>query len=645
MAHVVVHGHFYQPPRENPWSGTVPRQPSAAPFHDWNERITAECYRPNGWARIVADDGTVTAIVNNFEFLSFNLGPTLGAWLAEHAPDVLARMVEADARAGTALAQPYHHVILPLCNERDRRTELRWGRADFRHRFGRDPVGVWLPETAVDDATLATVADEGFGFTLLDPSQLDRPRPPGAYRWHDGADRSIDLVVYEGGVSHDIAFGLDRMTSAELVARAVRNVPGGSLVVVATDGETFGHHHKFTERAVAFALAVEVPRQGHTTGSIATWLGAHRPVEVAGVRPSAWSCAHGLGRWTRDCGCSTGGEPGWNQAWRTPLRAGLDLLRDHAAEVFAHVGAEVFHDPWAARDAYVEVLLDPSTWPEFAGRFLRAGAAPSHARHLLESQRHALAMYTSCGWFFSDPAGLETVLVLRHAACCLDELRAAGDDPPEAAVLDVLRAVRSNRPAEGDGCDLWARHVAPGRYESALDAALDAAEADLAAREQAWFDRHRDTVLSLAVAYGALPDGLALRVADVLGARIAQTLDRLGQPLDPAPLYEWLSLAHRLGVRPAEHRLAERAGQALARLTAAVIDATGPDSTAPGPGVTDVDRFLAAASSAGLAVPRDRAQEVVHDRLRAGQVYPSALRLGSILGLAVDRLVPSGPGG
>jgi alpha-amylase/alpha-mannosidase (GH57 family) len=486
---LVLHGHFYQPPRENPWTETVPVEPSAAPAHDWNERITAECYRPNGWARVVDESGRLVALVNNYAHLSFDVGPTLCAWLAEHRPDVLARMVEGDRAGGGAIAQAYSHLILPLATERDVRTQVRWGLADFRARFGRPAEGMWLPEAAVDDAVLAVLADEGVRFTILAPTQVAAVRPLGepdaewqavdaasldtlvAYRWchPDGSGRSVDLLVYDGAISHDLAFGLGGLSSQALVDRVVAAAPDGGVVAVATDGETFGHHHHFAERGVAYAVAVEAPRRRLDVVGAAAALAAAPPVAEAKVKRSAWSCAHGVGRWAEDCGCSTGGQPGWDQRWRAPLRAALDLLRDAAAEVFERRGSAVLADPWAARDAYGEVVCGGVDVEAFAADQVTGDRV--EALTLLESQRHAMAMYTSCGWFFNDLAGLETVQVLRHAARVMDHLRELGEAPPEAAFLDVLATARSNVEAEGDGRSVWERHVLPARVDAGRVAA------------------------------------------------------------------------------------------------------------------------------------------------------------------------------
>jgi hypothetical protein len=465
MPAFVLHAHFYQPPRENPWTGAVPREASAAPAHDWNERITTECYRPNAFARIVDDAGAVVAIVNNYSLMSFDLGPTLAVWLEQHHPDVLERIVEADRAHGTAIAHPFHHSILPLATAADARTEIRWGIAEFRHRFGRVPAGFWLPETALDDAVLAMLVEEGVSFTIVAPTQLAVAPAAVPARWHHPDGRGIDLVVYDGELAQQLAFGMSGLNAQALLDEFARHRVA-PLVVAATDGETFGHHHPFTERAVAYAFAVLAKRAGIATGSLADRLGEVVDRQHARVIPSAWSCAHGLDRWRRDCGCTTGGELGWNQQWRAPLRAALERLRDHAHSAFETLGASVFNDPWAARDDYVGVLLDPHSVEAFAAKHLRGDADLVRALTLLEMQRHALAMFTSCGWFFSDLAGLEAVQNLRYAARCFDLLVELGDTPPIEDVLALLAQARSNDPAEGDGRRVWERRVLSARVEA-----------------------------------------------------------------------------------------------------------------------------------------------------------------------------------
>ena len=498
---MVVHAHFYQPPRENPWTETVAAEPSAAPFHDWNDRITAECYRPNGWARVVDDRQRVVAIVDNYAHLSFNVGPTLLSWLEEHEPDVLARMIEGDRIGHGAIAQAYNHMILPLASERDVRTQVRWGIADFRRRFGREPEGMWLPETAVNDDVLGVLADEGIAFTILAPHQAETPdvdvRRP--HRWTDGT-RTVDIVFYDGPISHDIAFGLHEVSAEELVARVQASAPDGGLVTVATDGESFGHHHHFAERTLAYALPIAAPREGLRVTNIGEYRRDHPAESQVRVRESAWSCSHGVARWREDCGCSTGGAPGATQAWRAPLRDALDLLRDTGVEVFERRGTKVLNDPWAARDAYIEVILGARTIESFADEHVTGDLV--EALTLLEQQRHALLMYTSCAWFFWDLAGLETVQCMRYAARAIDLLAEVGEAPPTGAFLEILGRAHSNQAGEGSGVDVWKRHVEPARVEPSRVVA-HVALAGLLERKRptgtiaSWEvveDRHRDGV-------------------------------------------------------------------------------------------------------------------------------------------------------
>jgi alpha-amylase/alpha-mannosidase (GH57 family) len=457
---LVVHGHFYQPPRENPWTEEVPHEAEAAPFHDWNERINAECYRANAFARVVDTHGRVVAVVNSYEHMSFDVGPTLMAWLEAHAPDTYERIVAADGAGGGALAHPYYHVILPLADERDARTNIRWGLADFRHRFGREPDGMWLPETAVSPRVLELLAEEGVRFTILGPHQAAAPVDPRRpYR-----ARGVAVVFFDPALSHAVAF--ESPSSQALVDRVAAAGGEGGVVCVATDGESFGHHHRYADRALAYALTVEAPRRGIAVTNVARCVSDHPPAEEVDVVVSSWSCAHGVARWREDCGCATGGEPGWNQAWRAPLRRALDLLRDVAAEVHERRGGAVLTDPWAARDAYVDVLLGRLDQRSFVAAHARPGADPVEVLTLLEVQRHVLAMYTSCGWFFNDLSGIETVYVLRLAARAMDLLAELGERPPLDAFLAVLGEARSNDPDEGDGRRVWERHVVPYRVDA-----------------------------------------------------------------------------------------------------------------------------------------------------------------------------------
>jgi len=450
---IVIHGHFYQPPREDPWLNQVAAEPSAAPYHDWNERIERESYRAVVAARVYAPDGRIAHIVNTLASISFNFGATLLEWLERETPGTYAAVLEADrasrarhAGHGNAIAMPYHHVIMPLASRRDKITEVRWGIADFRRRFGRGPEGMWLPETAVDPETLDVLAAEGIAFTILAPHQVEQaPADGSAGRYRTSGGRSIALFVYDGPISHDVAFGSllkDASAWAERLLAPGKRGHERRLVAVATDGETYGHHHKFGEVALAWVLRELERRRDARVENFAAFLARHRPEqEVKLVAPTSWSCAHGVERWRADCGCRMAPERPTQQRWRAPLREALDWLAGELHARFEQEGGALFAGSWAARDAY-------GTDRTGDGR----------ARELLEMERNALRMFTSCGWFFDDIAGIETIQILRYAARAIE---LAGADAPrlEAGVLERLARAQSNERAEGTGRDVYRNHV------------------------------------------------------------------------------------------------------------------------------------------------------------------------------------------
>ncbi len=514
---ICIHGHFYQPPRENPWLETVEAQESAAPWHDWNDRITAECYAPNGAARIVDQHNQIIRILNNYARMSFNFGPTLLSWLAENAPRVHDAIVHADQRSqkyfsghGSAMAQVYNHLIMPLASTRDRITQIRWGIADFRSRFGRSPEGMWLPETAVDSESLDLFAQHGIRFVLLAPHQCARIRPlpaepvtkakaagkdqkdqkeapwtetPNAsvdttrsylVRLREG--RSIGVFFYDGPRSRAIAFeGL--LNSGEGFAQRLKSgfkveSDDAQLVHVATDGESYGHHHRYGEMALAWVLhSLQEQKQIATTGIHLTnygeFLDKHPPrFEAEIVEDTSWSCAHGIERWRSDCGCSSG-RPGWNQKWRTPLREALDALRDAVAPLFHEAAIRLFKDPDAARDQYIGVVLNRSKESRdafFAVHALHAFNEEERTRALMlmELERHAMLMYTSCGWFFDDISGIETVQIIAYAGRVLQlaqELFGKRAATLEKQFVNRLAAAKSNLPEQQDGAAIYNRYI------------------------------------------------------------------------------------------------------------------------------------------------------------------------------------------
>jgi len=491
---VCIHGHFYQPPRENPWLETVETQDTATPYHDWNERVCAECYAPNGAARIVNSKNQITRILNNYAHMSFNFGPTLLSWLKENAPRTYRMILDGERRSrknfkghSSAMAQVYNHIILPLASRRDRLTQIRWGIADYQFHFGVQPEGMWLAETAADAESLELLAQSGIKFTVLAPHQCKRIRSlqEGA-EWAETPDASVDtthpyrvrfesglsitVFFYDGPTSRAIAFEglLDSGESfAARLKAGFKGNPQPQLVHVATDGESYGHHHKYGEMALAYALRLLEADKTVKLTNYGSFLEQFPPeYEAEIVDNTSWSCVHGIERWRSDCGCN-GGKAGWNQAWRTPLREALDELRDALVPMTEQEGATLFKDVWAARDGYIEVMLDRSSQPVerfFRKHQIRALTPPERVRalELMELQRHTQLMYTSCGWFFDDISGIETVQVIAYAARVLQLARdVCGDKaaPLEPAFLARLAEAHSNVADAGDGAKIYKAQV------------------------------------------------------------------------------------------------------------------------------------------------------------------------------------------
>ena len=491
---ICIHGHFYQPPRENPWLETVETQDSAAPYHDWNERICAECYATNGAARIVKSKNKIIRIVNNYARISFNFGPTLLSWLKENAPRTWRMILDGERRSrknfkghSSAMAQVYNHIIMPLANTRDRITQIRWGIADYQNHYGIPPEGMWLAETAADTDTLELLADHGIKFTVLAPHQckairslkdggdwtstpnavVDTSRP---YLMRFDSGVSLAIFFYNGPISRAIAFEGLLNSGESLFTRLMggfRDSANPQLVHVATDGESYGHHHKHGEMALAWALRLLEDDKSVKLTNYGSFLDQFPPEYECQVEDNtSWSCSHGVERWRSNCGCN-GGHAGWNQLWRAPLRQALDELRDALIPLTDREGRRLFRDVWAARDAYVDVVLDRS--PESVEEFLRQHA--SHvldagervrALELMEMQRHAQLMYTSCGWFFDDISGIETVQVIAYAARVLQ--LAAFLFGSEGAVLETVFVARladakSNDLKAGDGARIYKEKI------------------------------------------------------------------------------------------------------------------------------------------------------------------------------------------
>jgi alpha-amylase/alpha-mannosidase (GH57 family) len=493
--YICVHGHFYQPPRENPWLESVEMQESATPYHDWNERITYECYAPNARARLLHGDGRIERIVSNYSRMSFNFGPTVLMWMKEKQPEIHEAIVNADKKSrerfsghGSAVAQCYNHMILPLANTRDKHTQIIWGIRDFEFRFGRKPEGMWLAETAADNETLDVLAQHGIKYTILSPYQASRVRPLDEKSdWQDvnGArvnpsvpylvklseGRSLAVFFYDAPVSQAVAFEKLLVNGERFAGRLMGAFDNSrdhdQLVHIATDGESYGHHFQYGDMALAFALH-EIEKSGQTKLTVyGEFLESHPPTQEAEIHQgSAWSCSHGVGRWKEDCGCCAGGHGGWNQKWRAPLRNALDWLRDKLAPIYETKAGEFLKDPWLARDEYIDVILDRS--PENIGKFFGKHAQRDlndaeeiTVLRLLEMQRHAMLMYTSCGWFFDEISGLETVQVIQYAARALQLATELAHENLEAGFLEILEQAKSNIPENQNGRYIFEKFVKP----------------------------------------------------------------------------------------------------------------------------------------------------------------------------------------
>ena len=496
--YVCIHGHFYQPPRENAWLEEIEQQDSAFPFHDWNERITSECYGPNTASRILDAQERIIEIVNNYSKISFNFGPTLLWWMDKHQPETYRAILEADRLSrerfsghGSAIAQVYNHMIMPLSNSRDKRTQIKWGILDFEHRFRRKPEGMWLAETAVDLESLDMMAEQGIQFTILAPSQAKRVRKIGDKNWEDvsGArvdpykpylcrlpsGQSITLFFYDGPISRDIAFAGLLKNGQGFAERLLGVISGDAtkqqLVHIATDGESYGHHHRFGDMALAYCLHYIESKKLAQITNYGEYLEKFPPEYEAEVyENSAWSCAHGVERWRSNCGCNTGSHPEWTQEWRGPLRIALDRLRDRLIPLYEREMTKLTRQPWQARDDYIQIVLDRTE--HNLGRFIEKHAVRPFNHEdkvrllkLLELQRHAMLMYTSCGWFFDEISGIETVQIIQYASRAIQLARELAGEELENGFLEMLRQAPSNDPEFRNGVAIYERLVKPSSLD------------------------------------------------------------------------------------------------------------------------------------------------------------------------------------
>lgn len=488
--YICVHGHFYQPPRENAWLEKVEYQDSAEPFHDWNERISQECYGPNGASRILGDERRIVDIVNNYANISFNFGPTLLSWLEIHRRGIYRQILKADQQSmenfgghGSAMAQVYNHIIMPLANRRDKETQVVWGIKDFESRFERKPEGMWLAETAVDTETLEVLAEQNIKYTVLAPRQGKRFRKLGNSDWTDGVDskipyvchlpsgKKICLFFYDGDRSQAVAFkGLlaDGKGFAEYLTGAFDNREENQLLHIATDGESYGHHHRNGDMALAYCLRYIEDNDLAQITNYGQYLELNPPQHEAEIHEnSSWSCVHGVERWRSNCGCSAGGASDWNQQWRKPLRESLDWLRDELAKIYEEQIGKLHNDPWALRNEYINILLERKR--EKVDKFLQTHFGnqlpeqQTHIMRLLEMQRHELLMYTSCAWFFDEISGLETVQVLQYACRAIQLAESEASVELHEEFKQRIAKAQSNLIEYGNGAAVYKKFVEPSK--------------------------------------------------------------------------------------------------------------------------------------------------------------------------------------
>lgn len=490
--YICIHGHFYQPPRENAWLEAIEVQDSAHPYHDWNERISAECYAPNSASRIL-ENGVIKDIINNYSRISFNFGPTLLSWMEAYDRETYEAILEADRESvahfsghGSAMAQVYNHIIMPLANRNDKITQIVWGIRDFEHRFKRKPEGMWLAESAVDTESLELLAEHDIRFSVLAPRQAKAFRRVGDEHWHELRDSGVDtrrpylcklpsgksivLFFYNGDIAQGVAFnGL--LNDGQKFAHALLNSfdphsQETQLVHIATDGETYGHHHKHGDMALAFCLDyIDQQQHAHITNYAEFISKVTVGYEIQIHENSSWSCVHGVERWRNDCGCNSGGREGWTQKWRKPLRESLDWLRDKLNEVYEREASQILRDPWAARNDYINIILrrDDETVRRFLRDHCTRDVEQNRVLRLMEMQRNALLMYTSCGWFFDEISGIETTQIMQYACRAIQLVSQSGGGELEDEFIRRLEAAPSNIPVLENGANIYQKYVVPSK--------------------------------------------------------------------------------------------------------------------------------------------------------------------------------------
>jgi len=505
--YLTIHGHFYQPPRENPWTGVIDRQPSATPFNNWNERITSECYQPNAHAKVKVDKDKVARTVNNYENINFNFGPTLVNWFKKNSPGLLKKIIAADRKSvlkngghGNAIAQVYNHIIMPLAARVDQETQIIWGLRHFEHTFGRKSEGMWLSETAIGPLTIKLLIDNGVRYTILSPAQARKIRKIGSSHWYDVSNnninprrpyriydvdkygkrihsRHIDVFFYDGPLSVDLSFH-DLLGNADNFGRRIihaydKKAKYPQILNLASDGEAYGHHKKFGEMALAYLYDRVLKKLNITPLNYGYYLEMFPPKHEVKLKfgpinlGTSWSCSHGVGRWYRNCGCSTGGGKGWTQRWRTPLREALNILKEDLDYIYAKEASRYFDSPWEARNNYIDILCNNSN--DAKKRFIESNCKPSPHGYsekdkriiwsLMDMQLNSMLMFTSCGWFFSDISGIETIQIIAYAARAIEEATPYTSFRLEKNFLEILKQAESNISEFKNGAEIYIKYV------------------------------------------------------------------------------------------------------------------------------------------------------------------------------------------
>lgn len=496
--YLCIHGHFYQPPRENPWLEAIELQDSAYPYHDWNERISYECYSRNAAARILDGSKKIVDIVNNYSKISFNFGPTLLSWMEDHDNQAYQAILKADKVSqknfsghGSALAQVYNHMIMPLASSQDKRTQIVWGIKDFEYRFKRSPEGMWLAETAVDLESLDIMAEYGIKFTILAPHQASKVKKIVDKKWIDvsgqkvdpkksylcrlPSGRSIALFFYDGPISRAVAFE-DILQNGEHFAKRLVGAfdvkeKDPQLVHIATDGETYGHHHKFADMALAYCLHDIERKELAKITVYGEYLEKFPPREEVEIfENTSWSCGHGIERWRDNCGCCIGSNPNWNQKWRKPLRQSLDWLSEQAKKTYEREMPLYAKDIWAIRNRYIDVILNRNF--KTIEKFLEENQLSQIPEvnkikflKLLEMQRNSMLMFTSCGWFFDEISGIEPVQVLKYAARVIQLIEFVDGTSLDEEFSRQLKTAKSNVPEYEDGEYIYRTFVKPSSVD------------------------------------------------------------------------------------------------------------------------------------------------------------------------------------